>query len=197
MKQTFKLGGTLAAALLLGTMLGGTVSAQTLTMGVRAGPDSIDPHWSTLGSQAETLRHVFDTLVMADENLQLKPGLAMSWKPVDDTTWEFKIREGVKFHDGSELTAEDVKFSIDRIPGRHRPDEHDDLHQAGERGAGHRQVHPACEDQGRGADPAERFHSSLRRVEIDRHGCAQRTVQFRQGRDRHRSLQVRLVGAEG
>ena len=59
MKQTFKLGGTLAAALLLGTMLSGTVSAQTLTMGVRAGPDSIDPHWSTLGSQAETLRHVF------------------------------------------------------------------------------------------------------------------------------------------
>ena len=53
---------------------------------------------------------------MADENLQMKPGLAVSWKPVDETTWEFKIREGVKFHDGSELTAEDVKFSIDRIP---------------------------------------------------------------------------------
>jgi peptide/nickel transport system substrate-binding protein len=116
MKLNFKLGGALAAALLLGTALGGAVSAQTLTMGVRAGPDSIDPHWSTLGSQAETLRHVFDTLVMADENLQMKPGLATSWKPVDDTTWEFKIREGVKFHDGSELTAEDVKFSIDRIP---------------------------------------------------------------------------------
>ncbi|NIX75289.1 ABC transporter substrate-binding protein [Microvirga terricola] len=116
MKLNFKLGGALAAALLLGTALGGAVSAQTLTMGVRAGPDSIDPHWSTLGSQAETLRHVFDTLVMADENLQMKPGLATSWKPVDDTTWEFKIRQGVKFHDGSELTAEDVKFSIDRIP---------------------------------------------------------------------------------
>ncbi|MBF9232901.1 ABC transporter substrate-binding protein [Microvirga alba] len=116
MKLNFKLGGALAAALLLGTALGGAVSAQTLTMGVRAGPDSIDPHWSTLGSQAETLRHVFDTLVMADENLNMKPGLATSWKPVDDTTWEFKIREGVKFHDGSELTAEDVKFSIDRIP---------------------------------------------------------------------------------
>lgn len=116
MKQNFKLGGALAAVLLVGTALGGAVSAQTLTMGVRAGPDSIDPHWSTLGSQAETLRHVFDTLVMADENLQMKPGLATSWKPVDDTTWEFKIREGVKFHDGSELTAEDVKFSIDRIP---------------------------------------------------------------------------------
>lgn len=116
MKLNSKLGGMVAAALLAGTMFGGAASAQTLTMGLRAGPDSIDPHWSTLGSQAEALRHIFDTIVMADENLQLKPGLATSWKPVDDTTWEFKIREGVKFHDGSELTAEDVKFSIDRIP---------------------------------------------------------------------------------
>ena len=105
MKQNFKLGGSLVAALVVGTALAGAASAQTLTMGVRAGPDSIDPHWSTLGSQAETLRHIFDTLVMSDENLGLKPGLATSWKPIDETTWEFKIREGVKFHDGSELTA--------------------------------------------------------------------------------------------
>ena len=90
--------------------------AQTLTMGVRGGPDSIDPHFSTLGTHAEALRHVFDTLVANDENQQLVPALAVSWKPVDDTTWEFKLREGVKFHDGSELTAEDVKFSIERIP---------------------------------------------------------------------------------
>lgn len=90
--------------------------AQDLTIGLRAGPDSIDPHWSTLGSQAEALRHVFDTLVDVDETLQLKPGLAVSWEAVDDTTWEFKLREGVTFHDGTPFTAEDVKFSIDRIP---------------------------------------------------------------------------------
>ena len=106
----------LALAGLMVAMFGATVSAQTLTMGVRAGPDSMDPHWSTLGGQAEALRHVFDTLVMADEKLQLKPGLAVSWKSIDETTWEFRIRQGVKFHKGSELTAEDVKFSIDRIP---------------------------------------------------------------------------------
>jgi len=116
MKPIVKQSKHLALAGLIAAMLGGTVSAQTLTMGVRAGPDSMDPHWSTLGGQAEALRHVFDTVVMADEKLQLKPGLAVSWKPVDETTWEFKIRQGVKFHDGSELTAEDVKFSIDRIP---------------------------------------------------------------------------------
>ena len=92
------------------------VAAQELILGLRAGPDSIDPHWSTLGSQAEALRHVFDTLVDVDETLQLKPGLAVSWEPVDDTTWEFKLREGVTFHDGTPFTAEDVKFSIERIP---------------------------------------------------------------------------------
>ena len=116
MKLVMKQGAKLVAALVLGTALAGGVSAQTLTIGVRAGPDSMDPHWSTLGGQAEALRHVFDTVVMADDKLQLKPGLAVSWKSVDPTTWEFKIRQGVKFHDGSELTAEDVKFSIDRIP---------------------------------------------------------------------------------
>ena len=49
------------------------LAAQELVLGLRAGPDSIDPHWSTLGSQAEALRHVFDTLVDVDETLQLKP----------------------------------------------------------------------------------------------------------------------------
>ncbi|SHJ76249.1 peptide/nickel transport system substrate-binding protein [Palleronia salina] len=101
-----------AAALLAAAPL----AAQELTIGLRAGPDSIDPHWSTLGSQAEALRHVFDTLVDVDDTLQLKPGLAVSWEPIDDTTWEFKLREGVTFHDGSPFTAEDVKFSIERIP---------------------------------------------------------------------------------
>ena len=90
--------------------------AQELVIGLRAGPDSIDPHWSTLGSQAEALRHIYDTLVDVDENLQLKPGLAVSWEAIDDTTWEFKLREGVTFHDGSPFTAEDVKASIERIP---------------------------------------------------------------------------------
>jgi peptide/nickel transport system substrate-binding protein len=116
MKRNVFQSGFLAAALVLGTALSTGALAQNLTIGVRAGPDSIDPHWSTLGSQAESLRHIFDTLVGVDENLQLVPALATSWKPIADDVWEFKIREGVKFHDGSELTAEDVKFSIERIP---------------------------------------------------------------------------------
>ena len=116
MRPSFTAAGLLALGLLAGAGAPSVAEAQTLTKGVRAGPESIDPHWSTLGSHAEALRHIFDTLVGVDENLQLQPSLAVSWTPVEDDLWEFKIREGVKFHDGSTLTAADVKFSIDRIP---------------------------------------------------------------------------------
>ncbi len=104
----------LAGALLVSFANG--VSAQTLTIGVRAGPESIDPHFTATGTHAEALKHVFDTLVWSGDDLGLEPRLAESWRAVNDTTWEFKLRRGVKFHDGSDFTAADVKFSIERIP---------------------------------------------------------------------------------
>jgi peptide/nickel transport system substrate-binding protein len=90
-------------------------AAQTLTIGVRAGPESIDPHYTATGTHAETLKHVFDTLVWSGDKLQLEPRLAESWTQTDPTTWEFKLRKGVKFHDGSDFTAEDVAASIKRM----------------------------------------------------------------------------------
>jgi peptide/nickel transport system substrate-binding protein len=104
--STFLAAGLFAAA----------VSAQTLNIGVRAGPLSMDPHFTAVGTHAEAVKHVFDSLVVSGDDLELKPGLATSWKALDDTHWEFKLRPGVKFHDGSDFTAEDVKFSIERIP---------------------------------------------------------------------------------
>ena len=83
--------------------------AQTLTIGVRGGPDSIDPHFTATGTHAEALKHVFDTLVWSGDGLELMPRLAESWKVINDNTWEFKLRRGVKFHDGSDFTAQDVK----------------------------------------------------------------------------------------
>ena len=103
-------------AVALGLATGGSVSAQELIMGVRGGPESMDPHFSALGSHAEAAKHIFDTLVWSGTDLQIEPGLATSWEPIDEDTWEFKLREGVKFHDGSDFDAEDVKFSIERIP---------------------------------------------------------------------------------
>jgi peptide/nickel transport system substrate-binding protein len=104
----------LAAAFLVA---GATASAsQTLTIGVRAGPESIDPHFTATGTHAETLKHVFDTLIWSGDELQLEPRLATQWTAVAPETWEFKLRPNVTFHDGSPFTAEDVKFSIERIP---------------------------------------------------------------------------------
>lgn len=104
------------ASMLWTTALVTTAVAQTLTIGVRGGPDSIDPHFTATGSHAEALKHVFDTLVWSGDGLELEPRLAESWKAINDSTWEFKLRRGVKFHDGSDFTAQDVKFSIERIP---------------------------------------------------------------------------------
>ena len=59
---------------------------------------------------------IFDRLTDQDETQRLKPGLALSWRVLDDTTWEFKLRPGVKFTDGSELTANDVIYTFCRAP---------------------------------------------------------------------------------
>ena len=105
-----------AFAAVLGAAVSTGALAQTLTIGVRAGPESIDPHYTATGTHAEALKHVFDTLVWSGDQLQLEPRLATSWKAIEPNVWEFKLRSGVKFHDGSDFTAEDVKFSIERIP---------------------------------------------------------------------------------
>ena len=62
------------------------------------------------------LMHVFDHLVARNpESMKLVGGLAESWKTVDDYTWEFRIRKGVKFQNGEPLDANAVKFNIDRV----------------------------------------------------------------------------------
>ena len=90
--------------------------AATLTVGLKAEPSSIDPHYHNLGPNNSMAAHYFSRLVEQDDKLRLLPGLAVSWKPIDDTTWEFKLREGVKFHDGSDFNADDVLFTFERAP---------------------------------------------------------------------------------
>ena len=90
--------------------------AADLTMAVATEPTSLDPHFQALGSNHELAMHVYDTLAAVDARMQISPGLAVSWAPVDDKTWEFKLREGVKFHNGEPFTAKDVVFSIERAP---------------------------------------------------------------------------------
>lgn len=90
------------------------VQAQELKIGLAAEPSALDPHYHNLGPNHQVAQHFFDTLILQDENQNLKPGLAESWKVLNETTWEFKLRKGVKFHDGSPFTAADVVFSMER-----------------------------------------------------------------------------------
>ena len=104
--------GALAAVLALPA----TLAARELTVGLASEPSSIDPHYHNLTPNNALARQVFDRLIMPDEKQVLKPGLAVSWKALDDLTWEFKLREGVTWHDGSPFTADDVVFTFERAP---------------------------------------------------------------------------------
>ncbi|HEX2500438.1 MAG TPA: ABC transporter substrate-binding protein [Methylomirabilota bacterium] len=74
-----------------------------------------DPHKTTLTHAVNVLTNFYDTLVGRDANLALKPGLALSWRAVDATTWEFKLRQGAKFHNGEPFNAQAVKLSFERM----------------------------------------------------------------------------------
>lgn len=89
-------------------------AAADLKIGLAADISSLDPHFLNIAPNIALSSHVFDALVHVDASGKLIPGLALSWKAVDPTTWEFKLRPGVKFHDGSPFTAEDAVFSLDR-----------------------------------------------------------------------------------
>ena len=86
----------------------------TLRIGIGADITSLDPHHINIGSNNNALWHIYDALTHVNPDARLIPGLAESWKAVDKTTWEFRLRRGVKFHDGSEFGAADVIASIER-----------------------------------------------------------------------------------
>ena len=91
-----------------------SVDAKPFRWASQGDPQTADPH-----SQNESLTNLFsqavhDTLVMRDNSLKLVPGLATSWQQVNPTTWRFTLRQGVKFHDGSPFTADDVIFTWER-----------------------------------------------------------------------------------
>jgi peptide/nickel transport system substrate-binding protein len=92
------------------------VLAAELRLGVAVEPDSIDPHYHNFGGNKGLLPNLFDALTAMDARDRLGPDLAVSWRLVDDATWEFKLRDGVTFSDGAPLTADDVAFTIERVP---------------------------------------------------------------------------------
>jgi len=105
----------LVFGLALGTLSGGAQAAD-VKLGIRSDASSIDPHYHVYSPNTAVYRHIFDTLVESDARTKLRPALAVSYGPIAEDVWEFKLRPGVKFHDGSPFTAEDVAFSIARAP---------------------------------------------------------------------------------
>ena len=89
---------------------------RSLTIGAQSAPSGMDPHYHSSNPNNAVLRQIFETLVDFDTSGRLVPRLAESWRPIDDLTWEFKLREGVTFHDGSPLTVDAVinQFEITR-----------------------------------------------------------------------------------
>ncbi|MCU0952042.1 MAG: ABC transporter substrate-binding protein [Burkholderiaceae bacterium] len=90
------------------------VDAKTLRWASQGDPQTADPFSQNEGLTNMFSQSVHDTLVMRDNALKLVPGLATSWQQVNATTWRFTLRRGVKFHDGSPFTADDVVFSYER-----------------------------------------------------------------------------------
>ncbi|WP_244314372.1 ABC transporter substrate-binding protein [Pannonibacter tanglangensis] len=78
---------------------------------------TLDPHSANEGPTSTLLHHIYETLVTRANDGSLQPGLATEWSidPLDPTVWVFKLREGVKFHDGAAMTAEDVVASLERV----------------------------------------------------------------------------------
>ncbi len=93
----------------------GTVKDVSFTVVDGSEPNSLDPPVGT-GPFGHIMNALYEGLVAWDEKMQLQPKLATSWQPsADGTQWTFKLRQGVKFHDGTPFTSEAVKATIDHI----------------------------------------------------------------------------------
>ena len=86
-----------------------------LVIGMNSEMVSLDPHGSNDNSSAQIRRNIYEPLINFDTEMNLEPSLATEWEQVDELTWNFTLREGVTFHEGSDFTAEDVKATFDRV----------------------------------------------------------------------------------
>jgi peptide/nickel transport system substrate-binding protein len=88
-------------------------------------PRSIDPHMGTAGNEAGVMNLIYNGLLrLTPDYVNVEPDLAKSWRQIDDVTYEFKLHEGIRFHDvppvnGRQCTSADIKYTIERIAGQH------------------------------------------------------------------------------
>lgn len=84
-------------------------------------PSTLDPILTTAGPSLAVIANLYETLTTWDDERRLQPALAASWEQLDPLTWRFYLRPAVRFHDGAPLTAEDVRFSLERARREGRP----------------------------------------------------------------------------
>jgi len=118
-RDLLKGAAALGAAAAVPLTTGGPAQAQTTQkkeLVVAQGGDIafFDPHMSTSSNDIRVSFNVFDNLTSRHPDGKLYPGLATEWKLSGPTTWTFKLRQGVKFHNGDAFTSADAKFSIER-----------------------------------------------------------------------------------
>lgn len=104
-----------ALAIFLGTGFEAKADKNVLVVANGADAKILDPHASNDAPSSKVSGQIYDSLVKQDLNMEIVPGLAESWTQIDDRTTEFKLRKGIKFHNGNELKADDVKFTLDRM----------------------------------------------------------------------------------
>ena len=115
MKFEKKIAVTAVLAALAATHF--VASAQTIRVANQGDALSMDPHSLNESLQLSVTLNVYDALTERNKDLSLAPSLATSWKQVSPTVWRFELRKGVKFHDGTPFTADDVVFSVARAAG--------------------------------------------------------------------------------
>src|SRR5712664_3327744 len=118
-RDLLKGAAALGAAAAVPLTAGGPAVAQTTQkkelVTAQAGDISkFDPHFSTSSNDIRVSFNLFDNLTSRHPDGKLHPGLATEWKLENQTAWRFKLRQGVKFHNGDAFTSADAKFSIER-----------------------------------------------------------------------------------
>src|SRR5204863_6646978 len=109
-------GAAVAAAALTPGLASAQARKPALTIALPSTPETIDPHQFRSVLSGSIIGLMGEGLLTRDPNtMELKPLLAESWRNVNPTTWEFKLRRGVKFTNGEDFNADSVKFTIDRI----------------------------------------------------------------------------------
>lgn len=118
MLKPVKVAITLCMAAVLAACGGPEQSSQvkdTLVVAQGADAKTLDPHTTNDQPSSRVAVQIYSQLVEADKDMNIVPGLAESWEKLDDRTTQFHLRKGVKFHNGEELKASDVKFTLDRM----------------------------------------------------------------------------------